>query len=153
MPLTGAADGLVWQHQSVVAEEQVAHLLKGAAILGTVLVPAGFALEPGAHGKGSGGPAAQGRFVRGTQSIEFHFRWSLGLVSYRWDDTTLSHADLLRGLGTSGDYPGYGNDPLDGFRHLAADLAGPLEWFVAGNREPFEQAAEFIARNPKPPLP
>jgi hypothetical protein len=137
----------------VVAEEQVARLAAGASILSAVLIPAGFEFEPGTHGKGSGGPAAQGRYVRGPQSIEFHFRWSLGMASYKWDDTVLTHEDFLRGLGTSGAYPGYGDDPLDGFRHLAEDLAGPLAPFVAGDREKFDQAAEVIARQPKPPLP
>jgi hypothetical protein len=137
----------------MVAEEQVATLAEGATILSDVLRPAGFEFEPGPHGKGSGGPSAQGHFVRDSQSIEVHFRWSLGLVSYAWDGTSLSHADFLRGLGLTGSYPGFGKDPLDGFRHLAADLAGPLASFVAGDRKPFGRAAEFIAQHPKPPLP
>ena len=27
--------------------------------------------------------------------------------------------------GVKGSYPGFSDDPIDGFRHLAADLAGP----------------------------
>jgi hypothetical protein len=36
--------------------------------------------------------------MRGSQYLEFHLRYSLGLVTYGWDDAALSHADYLRGL-------------------------------------------------------
>jgi hypothetical protein len=75
------------------------------------------------------------------------------MVSYGWDDTVIGHKDFLRGLGSRGAYPGFSKDPLDGFRHLAEDLAGPLASFVKGNRRVFDQAVEVMARQPKPPLP
>jgi hypothetical protein len=115
-------------------------LRAGVAILGTVLSPAGFRFQPVAEGRGSGGGFAAGRFTRDRQDLEFHYRHSLGLVSYRWDGVTLSHADYLRGLGVMGSYPGYSQDPLDGFRHLAPDLAGPLSGFPGGDREEFDRA-------------
>ena len=120
--------------------DAVAILMAGSAILGEVLVPAGFAFEHVETGHPSGGTFARGRFSKGSQYVEFSFRFSLGLVSYGWDGDTLSHVDYLRGLGATGAYPGYSDDPLDGFRHLAADLAGPLRGFARGDRQEFARA-------------
>jgi hypothetical protein len=71
--------------------------------------------------------------------------WSLGLVSYGWDGATLSHAGYLRGLGAAGAYPGYSTGPLDGFRHLAADLAGPLRGFRDGDRQDYDRTRRTAA--------
>jgi hypothetical protein len=120
----------------------------GTAILGRVLSPAGFTFHRTNVGHGSGGDFAAGRFSRGSQYLEFHFRHSLGLVTYGWDDAVLSHADYLRGLGITGTYPGYSTDPIDGFRHLALDLAGPLSGFRDGDRRGYERAAR-TARQPR----
>jgi len=77
----------------------------------------------------------------------FLSRWriAVGLVAYGWDDATLSNADYLRGMGVSGAYPGYSTDPLDGFRHLALDLAGPLSGFRDGNRSRYHRARRLAA--------
>ena len=58
----------------VAAEQRVATLNEGAVILGEVLTPIGFVFAPGAHGNGSCGPSAEGRFVRGTGASDLHFR-------------------------------------------------------------------------------
>jgi hypothetical protein len=67
----------------------------------------------------------------------------------------LSPAGYLPGLGAAGAYPGCGTDPLDGFRHLAADLAGPLRGFRDGNHEEFQRArhaaAEWLRTKPRLP--
>lgn len=120
----------------------------GTAILGRVLSPAGFTFQRTNGGHGSGGDFAAGRFSRGSQYLEFHFRHSLGLVTYGWDDIVLSHTDYLRGLGITGTYPGYSTDPIDGFRHLALDLAGPLSGFRDGDHREYERAAR-TARQPR----
>lgn len=137
----------------MVGEAQGQTLAQGVLILSEVLGPHGFVFEPGGQGKGSGGPAAWGSFVRGSQRIELHFRHSLGLVSYTWDDTVLSHGDYLDGLGIHGSYPGFSDDPLDGFRHLAADLSGPLAEFVTGDQSSFVRVAEVAKALPKRRLP
>lgn len=137
----------------VAAEEQVTTLHEGAMILGAVLSPSGFVFVPGVHGNGSGGPSAQGRFVREAQSIDLHFRWSLGLVTYAWDGDVLSHADFLRGLAITGAYPGFSDDPLDEFRHLAQDLSAPLAGFVAGDRSEFDRALAAVQSMPTTRLP
>jgi hypothetical protein len=85
--------------------------------------------------------------------MDLHFRWTLGLVSYAWDSVVVSHADYLRGLDATGAYPGFSEDPLDGFRHLAQDLAGPLAGFVAGDRAEFDRAVAAVKSMPTTWLP
>ena len=81
-------------------------MTEGAAILARELSPAGFTFQMTSRGRGSGGNFAVGRFTRGDQYLEIHFRYSLGLVTYGWGDSQLSHADYLAGLGQAGAYPG-----------------------------------------------
>jgi len=121
-----------------VSADAVSVLEAGAAILTPVLAPAGFAFHLTSHGNSSGGDFATGRFTKGTQYLELHFRHSLGMVTYGWDDTAISHTEYLRGLAVTGSYPGYSDDPLGGFRHLALDLAGPLSGFRDGDRRGYE---------------
>jgi hypothetical protein len=95
---------------------------------------------------GSGGAFATGRFTRGDQYLELHFRRSLGLVTYGWGGSVLSHADYLAGLEVTGAYPGYSADALDGFRHLAQDLAGPLSGFRDGDRSGYDRSLRAASR-------
>lgn len=122
-------------------------LMAGAAILAAVLVPYGFTFQRTREGRSSGGGFATARFIKSNQYLEFHFRNSLGLITYGWDGATLSHADYLRGLKATGAYPGYSHDPLEGFRHLAQDLAGPLRGFRDGDRHGYD-AGLAAARQP-----
>lgn len=137
----------------MVAQDPVAVVTEGAVIVGKVLSPAGFTFQPAGAGHGSGSASAAGRFTKGSQYLEFHFRHSLGLVVYGWGDATLSHASYLRGLGATGSYPGYSIDPLDGLRHLAADLAGPLRGFRDGDRSGYDRARRADAGRPFRKLP
>jgi hypothetical protein len=128
-------------------------LMAGAGILDEVLAPAGFRFEHTETGHPSGGTFAAGRFTRGGQYVEFSVRWSLGLVTYGWNGATVSHADYLRGPGATGAYPGYSTDPLDGFRHLAADLASPLRGFRDGDREEYDRARRAAQESLRRKLP
>jgi hypothetical protein len=123
-------------------------MTEGAAILARELSPAGFTFQLTSRGRSCGGNFAVGLFIRGDQYLEIHYRYSLGLVTYGWDGSQLSHADYLAGLGQAGAYPGYGTDPVDGFRHLAQDLAGPLSGFRDGDRGGFERSLQ-VAKQPR----
>jgi hypothetical protein len=119
-------------------------LAAGVEVLGPELVPHGFRFEPRGAGHGSGGPFAWGEFVRGDRRLELHFRWSLGFVIYHVGELSLGHEAYLRALGIArgtSHYPGFSDDPLDGFRHLAQDLARYLTEFVQGDAAVFESAA------------
>jgi hypothetical protein len=109
-------------------------LRSGCQLLDAVLVPHGFRFRVGSTGKGSGGHFAAGKFLRGDRALTLHFRWSLGLVSYSHGTVSASHEALVRALGVwkEAAYPGFSDDPLDGFRHLAADLRRYLGVFLSG---------------------
>ena len=42
-------------------------------------------------------------------------------------------------------YPGFSDDPLDGFRHLASDIANYAQAFLEGTDNDFIELAERLA--------
>ncbi|HEY5218976.1 MAG TPA: hypothetical protein VIJ16_04160 [Gemmatimonadaceae bacterium] len=120
---------------------------QGCRILADVLGPHGFRFEFGGDGTGSGGAFAWGKFVRSDRGLELHFRRSLGLVTYHAGHLALGHRPYMEALGRAREarYPGVSDDPLDGFRDLAsdlADLAGPD--FLEGPADILRRAAEMV---------
>src|ERR1700704_1879985 len=109
-------------------------LRQGEKILDPVFVPHGYRFELGALQKGSGGEFAIGYYRKDDQSVELHFRWALGIVDYRIGDHRLGHKEYMRVLGVADQaaYPGFSDDPLDGFRHLRSDLQRFAEPFLSG---------------------
>jgi hypothetical protein len=65
----------------------------------------------------------------------------------------LSHEDYMRVAAGRGKhrYPGFSDDPLDGFRDLAADLAGFGAVFLSGDSTAFVTISEEAERS-RPPL-
>lgn len=120
----------------------------GNAILASVLVPAGFTLEEMTAGRGSGGSFARSRWTKDSQAIELHVRAALGVVRYCWDQEAFDHKHLVEALAARAKYPGFSDDPLDGFRHLAQDLSeSPLSQILKSNHH----KALSAARNWQPP--
>jgi hypothetical protein len=68
-------------------------------------------------------------------------------VLYGWGDEAFDHRHIVGALGVSASYPGYSDDPVDGFRHLADDLRGPLARFLG----PDNQELLVAARRWEPP--
>ena len=100
-------------------------LQRGAALLAPLLLSHGFSFTAVDRGGSSGGHFATGEFRRGTRKLEFHFRHSLGMVTYHLDTRSMSHQQYMRSIHGSfnaSHYPGFSNDPLDDFRHLLLDL-------------------------------
>ena len=111
----------------------VDYLVQGAEILSNVLKPHGFKFRiEQEDGRGSGGVSAEGSFRADNKRLELHFRWSLGLVTYHVGESSVSHEQYMRCLGTYRDaeYPGYSTEPLDAFSHLASDLMRFCQNFV-----------------------
>jgi len=125
-------------------------LIEGATALGEVVEPHGFAFRLTESGAGSGGSFAAGVFERGDRSIEFSFRYGLGMVSYRLGSVVLDHETFMRFSGNwpQRRYPGLGVDPMDSFRALAQDLQSFFGDFVAGSGEEFLAVAKDAAANP-----
>lgn len=123
-------------------------LQAGCEILDAVLVPHGFARMPIEAGKGSGGHFAMTEYVRGERRLEVHYRFSLGLVAYHVGDSHVSHQSYMRqvlGPGGGNQYPGFSQDPLDGFRHLAHDLGHFGSDFLQGSAADLRRAAQAAA--------
>lgn len=113
----------------------------------------GFVWTPLDSGHSSGGRFASGEFRRGTRRLELHFRYSLGLVQYHVGNLALSHEDYMWaviGQRWASHYPGFSQEPLDGFRHLLADLQQFGSSFMSGSDQEFAghiQRAESLKRN------
>lgn len=108
--------------------------------------------EP-ATGSGSGGPLARVTWRHDRQYIETHVRGALGIVKYGCGDQAFLHQEYLRWRGVQGAYPGFSDDPLDGFRHLRDDLLGPAEGLLALTDEDFTSVATGVAAMSPPRLP
>lgn len=127
----------------------------GAAELAKVLEPAGFVFIDGGEESTSSGPAASGDFLKGDRRLELHVRSSLGLVRYHFGDYAISHEDFVRGVrGTEriagpSEYPGFGDDPLAGFRHLRADLERFGAVFLTGGAKAFRALKKWLDKNPR----
>jgi hypothetical protein len=120
--------------------EAIENLQGGTAILDAVLAPCGFSRGPISFGRSSGGSFASCEFRRGSRSLQLHFRYSLGLVEYQLDGANLSHEDYMWsvcGKRWATHYPGFSEEPLDAFRHLAADLEQYGRDFLRGSDEAF----------------
>ncbi len=111
-------------------------LKDGVEILDGVMRSHGFVYAPTAVGVGSGGSFAAGEFRRGNRTLELHYRYSLGLVTYHVRDLVLSHEDYMwsvLGRRWTSEYPGFPKEPLDDFRHLRADLEHHCIDFLSGS--------------------
>ena len=112
----------------------------GNRIVGEVVERHGFRWHALSSGNSSGGEFAAGEFRRNDRALEFSFRRSLGCVQYRMGELALRHTELMRQVvppGRSSCYPGFSNDPLDGFRHLALDLSAYCQIFLSGTDAEF----------------
>jgi hypothetical protein len=139
-------------------DDKVNMLQRGAELLASLLVPAGFTFEVLGSGKGSGGTFAFGQFHRGERRMEFHFRYTLGMVSYHLGSRSMSHEDYIHavlGKRHASKYPGFSNQSMDGFRDLLSDLKEHGSDFLAGTDECLLQRIEqanLLART-RPRLP
>ncbi len=134
--------------ESLVKADKVRELDRGRAWIDPLMKAYGFSWHPGWAGRSSGGHSASGAYRRGNRSLELHFRHALGLVTYRLGDLVLSHDEYMREVAERGcsRYPGFSDDPQDGFRHLAHDLEHFAADFLSGNGRRFRTIAAAAAR-------
>jgi len=123
----------------MLSQSQLA-LAAGVEVLGGLMLSHGFVYAPLGAGTSSGGYFASGEFRRGEHSLELHYRYSLGLVTYHVGKLALTHEDYvwaIVGRRWTGAYPGFSSEPLDAFRHLLADLQRYGHDFLAGSESDF----------------
>jgi hypothetical protein len=122
-------------------EKQPIEILReGRGILDPLLSQHDFSFDGDFSGKGSGGRFACGSYSNGDRKLEFHYRFSLGLVTYHFGKNSLDHDSYMRALlGKTGGnrYPGFSDDPMAGFRDLAYDLQNFATAFLNGEFEKF----------------
>jgi len=115
-------------------------LKMGSDVISDLMLSHGFVFVLTSTGVGSGGPFATGEFRRGNRILELHFRYSLGLVTYRVGGLELSHEDYMWsvvGQRFATQYPGFSADPMDGFRRLLVDLSEHCVDFLSGSDSEF----------------
>jgi len=120
-------------------------LHQGSELLMPLFAAHGFTFVQSGGGESSGGPFAFGEFRRGNRWFEFHFRFSLGMVSYHLDSESISHEEYMcsvLGKPNLSHYPGFSNDPLDAFRDLREDIQNYCIEFLAGTNEAFQRRIE-----------
>lgn len=63
----------------------------------------------------------------------------------------IDHADYMSVAAGRGQnqYPGFSDDPLDGFRHLAHDLCAYCAAFLSGPDAEFIRVVELVSGMPK----
>jgi hypothetical protein len=132
------------------AKDPKEQLLAGVDILRPLLEPHGFVFELETVGTGSGGLFASGAFKKDERRLELHFRYSLGLVRYHINQDSLDHETYMRLLGVYGrnQYPDFPQEPLDSFRHLAADIWQLLRRFCLRRWPPIPLAGRSFHAGP-----
>jgi hypothetical protein len=83
--------------------------------------PYGFKFEFGGAGASSGGQFAFGSYFSAERRLELHYRYSLGLVSYRFGELSIDHVSYMKAvLGSAGGnrYPGFSDQPISPFEGL-----------------------------------
>jgi hypothetical protein len=127
-------------------------LQRGCEVLDPIMTRHGFTFVEGLSGQGCGGLYASGEYVRGDRRLGLFFRYSLGLVTYHIGELSLPHLEYMRALlGRNGEnqYPGFSDDPLDGFRHLKHDLENFCTDFLSGTGDEFKVCVERAAEQAK----
>ena len=120
-----------------------------------MLGPAGFAFAETEEGLDSGDTLATGEFRRGDRRVELHVRSSLVLVQYHFGEETMAHEALVRGMRAleripeEGQYPGFSEDPMAGFRHLRHDLERFGEVFLRGGAKAYRALKKWVDKHPK----
>ena len=118
---------------------------EGRAALDPILGAHGFTFKEGPAGTSSGGPYTSGIYENGNRSLEIHFRFSLGLVTYHFGERAADHESYMRSvLGNAGGnrYPGFSDEPISGFENLAYDLENFARAFLKGDFQEFARCAD-----------
>ena len=131
-------------------------LLQGSELLKPLFTKHGFAFVPLDKGNSSGGPFASAGFIKGDRRFEFHFRFSLGMVTYHLGSESITHQEYMcsvLGEPNRSRYPGFSDDPLDAFRNLRDDVENHCIEFLEETSDAFlrriEDARMRWARIPK----
>jgi hypothetical protein len=136
-----------------MSETPTLALESGMKLLSTFLASKGFVASIDRSAVGSGGEFATGKFRNGDWTLELHFRYSLGLVSYALGGSSISHDDYMRQVvpdGGKASYPSFSSSSLNGFEALLSDLENFAGEFVDCQSKGFLQLVSDAEENPRP---
>jgi hypothetical protein len=120
-------------------------VLQGAELLKPLFAKYGFVQGPLTKGESSGGRFASAEFRKGDRRFEFHFRSSLGMVTYRLGSQSISHQEYMcsiLGKPNMSRYPGFAGEPLEAFRNLRDDILDYCGEFLEGTTTTFIRRIE-----------
>jgi hypothetical protein len=120
-------------------------LLQGSELLKPLFSEYGFNFARLGAGNSSGGRFASAEFRRSDRSFQFHFRYSLGMVTYHLGSESISHEEYMcsvLGKPYLSHYPGFSSDPLEAFRDLRDDLQSYCSDFLHGSNDTFLRRIE-----------
>lgn len=126
-------------------------LVAGSKILDPVMNAFGFVFCLNEAGEGSGGHFARGCYRKGNRVLDLHYRWGLGIVTYRIGDEELDHNTYMKLLGVAAlsEFMQSKLDrTLDGFHKLVADLERFGADFLNGDGSQFRSLAEQFRKKP-----
>lgn len=126
-------------------------LNEGLKYINPIMEENGFKWIDEKSGNGSGGAFSSGKFIKDNRTLELHFRFSLGLVTYQIGNDKLSHEEYMNHAAgkNKNEYPGFSENPLDGFKHLASDLTNYAQDFLKGSGKEFRLAKEEAEKRNK----
>ena len=141
-----------------MSSDPVGTLVLGSNILEPLFLKHSFVYRALDADSSSGGQFASGEFRKGSRWLEFHFRHSLGMVTYHLGSHSMSHQEYMRSVlerPNASHYPGFSSDPLDAFRHLYLDLEEHCAEFLEGTDDCLLHRIEEAQarRNDRPMLP
>jgi len=125
-------------------------VIEGSEILKPLMSKNGFQFTLDGEGQSSGGQFAFGPWTKNDRKLEYHFRFSLGLVEYSLENKTIEHGFFLwalTGEKRKAKFPGSSEDPTNGFSRLLDDLSNFCGIFLNGTdselRKTMEKAKEI----------
>lgn len=107
----------------------------GLKILEPFLFEHGFKLDHMETEQASGGQFTNAIYTSGNKKFIIGYRYSIGILNYQYDNSTVMHTFYLDGLGYTDkeQYPDFHTgDPQDSFRHILADFEYLKEDFFVG---------------------
>jgi hypothetical protein len=123
-------------------------LKEGRKILDPIMSKNGFSFKITNSGSSSGGNFVACEYRKGDKRLEFHVRYNLGLVTYNMGGVELTHSDYMRLKNAHNKYPGFSNNPVDGFRDLGFDLENFCLDFIVGKGDELLRLSKTFQENP-----
>jgi hypothetical protein len=116
--------------------QPVKELIDGLKLLEPFLSGNGFKFDNYENGTGSGGQFTNATYINNNKKFSIGYRYSIGFVTYQYDDSVISHGFYLDKLGYSDkkQFPDFqSDDKLLAFKHILHDFEFLIADFFEGD--------------------